>query len=1471
MSAQADLCADCSTPSPKWASVNRGVLLCDECSSIHRQLGRHISQVKHLEKSRWRPSQLSMVRYLASAGANGYWEHVLYEPMLSGLNSDNRSSKAFHPHKKPLPTDPVHPTKADFIREKYLFLGFFKRPRNVNHDDLNQQLHASVRTGVLETSLYLLALGANPNFLHPIKGTAPIHVACQYGQIGQVELLLAYGADVCIRNSSGKTVIDLALDKALTLNESISSKEKIVTMSSEERLQSAWSSMVDVLVSAYYDLTDSLAYFLTRHVPDHKAAVFGGTHKNINHSNELSVNNNNNSEIITNGHFLISTSLIHESNGASSAPKSTDVKLTNSTGQTITTTATSNVEQADDQEDWIIKARGRLNNLPNNAFIDLCIDVYDEADRRLTNSFLENLDTFNNPKHLNNYSIFNGSNASNNDNNNTSTKNELHASIVKETRPTIQSGPNPSLHKTTTLRQTSAITNLTLFFLPPNTTYSSVRNQARQKLGRLSTIEFHTLTLDVLTEASIRLLPLFLPLTKVINPTTTAVTAPATTSVEVSFKKSRKAQHSYTDYLNTDKRQQLNEFIVSRRNGPLPSLPSPKTKDNHIDDVERLHSTNNSDGSSSPCDNLDKQLINECNDILQETLISENLPDHEHLRLELSSSPPPPVNVKSEILLKKFGRSRDDPVYDQVAGEGDLNENTLSNIQTVTSDHNILSMDIEESSLNNQQNMTESSLFNHSNASLTAPLSPSAGRESDHHTQQTSDGNDESDSIGPIPPITSRPGPLPGSRRLHLSHTSRIAQHRASVPTPSTITTNSDVTGCDSNPLSLSESTSSIVKSSDSPKNLTQHSLINSFNAENSNDIQERSLQSHTHHRHPESCCVAARNEVERLHKENNELKVQLSDLQNSKDIVEQRLEDLEGRIIQLDSIVQVLKEEKLSPWSVFCEISSKLLIYLFGLFITMVSALLAAFSAGMVMVHNPLKISCESESQQTTSDTTTTATSVGVYSSKLKTIKGSETPLTRYQWDYEKDEEDGNRVYGEEITDNGEEHEDDEVGEVDAEQYKDDDSEYDMERVIVAGGSSDKSSNAGNYAMGSHCLDSGVLLRQGIILRGSRGGSPASVTTGVGSGVTHQTGFGHSHPSISQSNIITPSYRGLVKNNNIPSRNNEELKKSFVFTSTSQNISSAPQNIPTYINTPHVIQHPLSKSKPALVSGTSITLADALNPDIPDDYTAPNATGSPSPAPIPISQNLANQLCSHVTTISPNMNIPSSHHRHHHHQGKSSRLLNSHLNKPTIIDSKKQLHHSEVLVSISKSSPDYDNASRSSSLIHSSNESFYQIGKHFRPGGGSGAAVGVSGDQVWKAPSSERVVRCVETIIMRIRSLVEIANGDRHDNDSAHCSRLIQLAVKDLLNLFPSDESHPVEVKSALNNLATESENLRLDCEQITTSSSFTPPSSSSIVGSVNQSGRPVPPEITILIRHAHQIARAAKDLLSLFQRSDQ
>lgn len=37
-------CADCGRADPEWASLNLGVLLCIECSGVHRRLGVHVSK-----------------------------------------------------------------------------------------------------------------------------------------------------------------------------------------------------------------------------------------------------------------------------------------------------------------------------------------------------------------------------------------------------------------------------------------------------------------------------------------------------------------------------------------------------------------------------------------------------------------------------------------------------------------------------------------------------------------------------------------------------------------------------------------------------------------------------------------------------------------------------------------------------------------------------------------------------------------------------------------------------------------------------------------------------------------------------------------------------------------------------------------------------------------------------------------------------------------------------------------------------------------------------------------------------------------------------------------------------------------------------------------------------------------------------------------------------------------------------------
>uniref|UniRef100_A0A8D2LTW3 GIT ArfGAP 2 n=1 Tax=Varanus komodoensis TaxID=61221 RepID=A0A8D2LTW3_VARKO len=223
-------------PDPCWASINRGVLICDECCSVHRSLGRHISQVRHLKHTPWPTTLLQMVETLYNNGANSIWEHSLLDPasVMSGRRKAN-------------PQDKVHPNKADFIRAKYQMLAFVHRlpcrdDDSVTAKDLSKQLHSSVRTGNLETCLRLLSLGAQANFFHPEKGNTPLHVAAKTGQVLQAELLAVYGADPGTQDSSGKTPIDYAK-------------------------QGGHHELAERLVEIQYELTDRLAFYLCGRKP----------------------------------------------------------------------------------------------------------------------------------------------------------------------------------------------------------------------------------------------------------------------------------------------------------------------------------------------------------------------------------------------------------------------------------------------------------------------------------------------------------------------------------------------------------------------------------------------------------------------------------------------------------------------------------------------------------------------------------------------------------------------------------------------------------------------------------------------------------------------------------------------------------------------------------------------------------------------------------------------------------------------------------------------------------------------------------------------------------------------------------------------------------------------------------------------------------------------------------------------------
>ncbi|XP_026329178.1 ARF GTPase-activating protein GIT2 isoform X1 [Hyposmocoma kahamanoa] len=232
----AEICADCGASDPSWASINRGLLLCAECCSVHRSMGRHISHIKSLRQGTWPPSLLAMVQALTAQNANSIWEHSLLD-----------TSAPKHLRKKPQPKDPLHPTKSEFILAKHLRLAYVLRARRDEPpSELGRQLHSAVRSSSLDTALRLLAQGADPNYYNQEKGTACLHVACRAGQPAQAELLVAWGADPTVRDHSGLVPADCAR-------------------------QGGHAELADRMTELVYEATDRMIYFLTGEKPEHAA------------------------------------------------------------------------------------------------------------------------------------------------------------------------------------------------------------------------------------------------------------------------------------------------------------------------------------------------------------------------------------------------------------------------------------------------------------------------------------------------------------------------------------------------------------------------------------------------------------------------------------------------------------------------------------------------------------------------------------------------------------------------------------------------------------------------------------------------------------------------------------------------------------------------------------------------------------------------------------------------------------------------------------------------------------------------------------------------------------------------------------------------------------------------------------------------------------------------------------------------
>lgn len=160
-----DICADCGATEPDWASLNLGVLLCIECSGVHRNLGVHISKVRSLtlDVRVWEPSVINLFQSLGNTFANTIWEEML--PLASSVDHSDTSRTDEIENtpstlivSKPKHSDPIA-VKEKFIHAKYAEKDFVRK-HNMEDTQLAQQMWDNVSSNN-KMGVYSLIVGSN--------------------------------------------------------------------------------------------------------------------------------------------------------------------------------------------------------------------------------------------------------------------------------------------------------------------------------------------------------------------------------------------------------------------------------------------------------------------------------------------------------------------------------------------------------------------------------------------------------------------------------------------------------------------------------------------------------------------------------------------------------------------------------------------------------------------------------------------------------------------------------------------------------------------------------------------------------------------------------------------------------------------------------------------------------------------------------------------------------------------------------------------------------------------------------------------------------------------------------------------------------------------------------------------------------------------------------------------------------------
>jgi Arf-GAP/SH3 domain/ANK repeat/PH domain-containing protein len=156
-------CADCgSSNKVEWVSLNLAIIVCIECSGIHRSLGTHVSKVRSLtlDTTSFTPDIIELLLLVGNRVSNMVFEARL-DPAGKLTAQANREQRLRFINAKYVERLYVEPISATLSR--------FGTPEDT--------LLAGIKRNEIQQILYALALRASPNVTDKSRGTHAVYLA----------------------------------------------------------------------------------------------------------------------------------------------------------------------------------------------------------------------------------------------------------------------------------------------------------------------------------------------------------------------------------------------------------------------------------------------------------------------------------------------------------------------------------------------------------------------------------------------------------------------------------------------------------------------------------------------------------------------------------------------------------------------------------------------------------------------------------------------------------------------------------------------------------------------------------------------------------------------------------------------------------------------------------------------------------------------------------------------------------------------------------------------------------------------------------------------------------------------------------------------------------------------------------------------------------------------------------------------